>query len=395
MRTLLLTALFVVPTASFAAPFSDVSDEHPNAEAIAYVKSEGIVEGYADGTFRPNATINRAEFLKMVREAQAAGWDGEGHVPQPSFPCFLHETKQEFVVQYGAFRDVDFDAWYADYLCPSVRSGIIAGYPDGTFRPANSINFVEAAKILVKAFDLETSATIPSCEGDCPWYREYVLMLEMKNAIPTSITGLDQAITRGEMAEMIYRLKTGNSDGASRTYEMLELRTETVMHGDVSFRITYPGWWGVLQQQEKMEEETFFVWSFDDLNTTPYNVYVIMSPDAVGDQFSSNRVTAGGMHINQSDSYSAESGTFDRGGSTFIGNTYVSLGGSTGIRYYLEEYGRREAAGGQPSVSEIVFEDIAGEDPRPLDTVFRLYPAETVAEQRFFAQVDAFIGSMR
>ncbi|MEK7563157.1 MAG: S-layer homology domain-containing protein, partial [Patescibacteria group bacterium] len=68
-RTALLLAPLLLPLQALAA-FSDVSSTHPNAEAIAYVKAEGIVSGYPDGTYRPNQTINRAEFVKFVTGTQ-------------------------------------------------------------------------------------------------------------------------------------------------------------------------------------------------------------------------------------------------------------------------------------------------------------------------------------
>lgn len=215
--------------------FSDVPDDHPNAEAISFLKTKGVVEGYQDGLyFSPYFNINRAEFLKIVLEAWVAADDDQGHVRGVG-PCFMHESESEFTALYGRMTDIDFDTWYGNYLCYSVRKGWVQGYPDRTFRPAASINFVEAAKILVNAFDLEASTTIPACEGDCPWYRPYVLTLEMHGAIPTSITSFGQFITRGEMAEMAYRLITHNNDKPSQTYEGLS----TTIRAGVEYTVRY------------------------------------------------------------------------------------------------------------------------------------------------------------
>ena len=64
----------------------------------------------------------------------------------------------------------------------------------------NEINFVEAAKIITIAFDLTL------IEADI-WYEPYVEALENKGAVPESIQAFDQFITRGEMSEIIYRLR--------------------------------------------------------------------------------------------------------------------------------------------------------------------------------------------
>lgn len=182
------------------APFEDVSSDHANAEAIYYVKSEGIVEGYADGTFKADATINRAEFVKILMGA----FEDDGRM------CKI-----------AAFSDVDQTAWYATYAHKARCQGIVEGYPDGTFKPSNTINFAEAAKILVKAYGLEAKTSIAACEGHCPWYWSYGRILELNFAIPMTITRPSQAITRGEMAEMIYRLETENNEKPSMSFQTM------------------------------------------------------------------------------------------------------------------------------------------------------------------------------
>lgn len=187
--------------------FSDVPTSNEFSDAIFYVKSHGIVQGYPDGTYKPDTTINRAEFVKVLVES----------VSDSGMMCKI-----------AAFTDVDQGSWYASHTQKARCWGFIEGYADGTFKPANSITFVESAKILAKAYGLEAITTVPACHGDCHWYREYVLMLEGKGAIPLSIVRLDQAITRGEMAEMIYRLRMGGGK-PSRTYdELVRAVTETV-----------------------------------------------------------------------------------------------------------------------------------------------------------------------
>lgn len=191
--------------------FSDVLSNHLNAEAIAYVKAEGIVEGYADGTYRPDTTINRAEFVKIVEEAI------EDIV-------IINACLEDPIDNEPVFKDVPFGAWYEAYVCDAKGRRIIAGYPDGTFRPGINISFVEAAKIINIAFDLPFKTS----ESE-EWYRPFVQKLAEENAIPTSITRFDQYITRGEMAEMIYRLKAGVKEKSSWTYEELAGGTQEMM----------------------------------------------------------------------------------------------------------------------------------------------------------------------
>jgi hypothetical protein len=208
--SLSIAAGMFMPVAASAA-FSDVPSLHPNADAIAYVKAEGIVEGYADGTFKPDQTINRAEFTKII--LIAIGGDSD---------CST-----------SAFRDVPLRTWFAPYVCGAKAHRLIDGYPDGTFRPSVNINFAESAKIITQAFDMTNNPT------DI-WYEGYVRALADAKAIPTSISSFDKNITRGEMAEMIYRLKAGATDKPSKSYDDLAEQWFTYESDADDFTIALP-----------------------------------------------------------------------------------------------------------------------------------------------------------
>ena len=120
---------FATPGAPIAnAPLSDIAG-HPYQSAIEYLYAKKIVTGYDDGTYKPNATVNRAELLKILV-------GGNGY-PTPD------ATKYK-----NCFPDVKAD-WYAPYVCFAKEKGWVAGYPDGNFRPAQAINKVEAIKMLM------------------------------------------------------------------------------------------------------------------------------------------------------------------------------------------------------------------------------------------------------
>ncbi len=161
--------------------FSDVDAEHENAEAIFFVKEQGIVSGYEDGTYKPDNEINRAEFTKIIIGATYGAEDINSCEPVKKF------------------ADVNYEEWYGPYICMAYNDGVVSGYPNGTFKPNNTINFVEAAKIIVNAFAY-------SYEESEIWYEPFVTILQDKFAIPVTIESLEQNITRGEMAEIIYRL---------------------------------------------------------------------------------------------------------------------------------------------------------------------------------------------
>ena len=185
--SLVATAALVSLLPSIAvAAFSDVSIKHPHAAAITYVQSLRIVNGYSDGTFRPDITVNRAEFTKIIIGSILVMADIEGCSKGDDGP---------------ALSDVPKTTWFTDYVCMARKRGIISGNPDGTFRPTARVNSAEAAKIVVKAFKLETG------EDKAVWYRPYMQALKSRNVLPEAAQDPNHQLTRGEMAEIIYRMK--------------------------------------------------------------------------------------------------------------------------------------------------------------------------------------------
>lgn len=175
--------------------FTDIDESHENYDAIEFVRESGIVNGYDDGTYQADNEINRAEFTKIVVNS--------------SFDTEVIDACTE-----SEFLDVDVTEWYAKYICVAKNKDIIQGYSDGNFRPEKNISIVEAAKIIV----LAQNWTVES--GD-PWYETYMMKLEENSAIPNSILAFEQEITRGEMAEIIYRIVGEVSDKESTTYNAL------------------------------------------------------------------------------------------------------------------------------------------------------------------------------
>jgi len=162
------------------AQFGDVPDSHPHSAAIEYVQQREIVSGYEDQTYKPDQTINRVEFLKILLETKL-----------PNSP--LCET-------FFSYPDVDWSSWYGDYVQSASCQNIVSGYPDGSFGPANTINYAESAKIISGVYDFDVT------EGS-PWYQNYVSALVKRNATPRLGIRPDDLLTRGEMAEIIYRLE--------------------------------------------------------------------------------------------------------------------------------------------------------------------------------------------
>ncbi len=173
--------------------FSDLDYENGNLAAINYLYKNAVVEGYQDGTFGAEREINRAEFLKILMEV--AGIEESGA---------------------NCYPDVASE-WFAPYVCKATDLGIVEGYPDGLFKPGNTINFAEASKIVSNTLELEGV----DVDNEL-WFDEFVTALEKEKAIPNDFTDFGHLLTRGEMSEIVWRVDADIEYKVSNNFENLK-----------------------------------------------------------------------------------------------------------------------------------------------------------------------------
>lgn len=109
--------------------FTDCGEDLWCNTAISTLSSMGIIDGYQDGTFRPNAKVTRAQFAKIM-----VGFFGVDQI--------------EYA---GLFTDVAEDAWHSQYVETASRLSLIQGYNDGTFKPNANITRAQACVIVNRA----------------------------------------------------------------------------------------------------------------------------------------------------------------------------------------------------------------------------------------------------
>lgn len=147
-----------------AAQFSDsVNIPSWGKAAVTELYEAQIVSGNDDGSLAPWRTINRAEFLKILTTAT-------------NVDISSSTTK--------SFPDVPNDAWFSPYVQTAVQLGWAEGYPDGYFRPGNTINRAEIAKLLSEAWDLSLELDA----SDTQWFEIYVRALEKHQHLPQNTT---------------------------------------------------------------------------------------------------------------------------------------------------------------------------------------------------------------
>ena len=106
--------------------FSDVSADKWYNNAVSTLSNMGVIGGYADGTFRPDAPISRAEFAKIA----------------------VSFTQNTGSATYNYFTDVKTTDWFAPYVTAAKDAGLIEGYSDGSFKPESKITRAEACAIV-------------------------------------------------------------------------------------------------------------------------------------------------------------------------------------------------------------------------------------------------------
>ncbi len=143
--------LFTMVTAVSAAEgdtvtLTDINPDTAVGKAVNKLVSVGIINGYEDGTYRPDNTITRAEFAKVIATFLGLGEFASG---APS-----------------GFADVDStNHWAQKYIKLAVDKGIVLGYEDGTFRPDNPVKNSEAIKMVVCALGYGNVAVQRTVEG--------------------------------------------------------------------------------------------------------------------------------------------------------------------------------------------------------------------------------------
>ncbi|WP_438349856.1 S-layer homology domain-containing protein [Paenibacillus sp. FA6] len=129
---------------------------HWASKAIEQAIKLGIINGYSDHTFHPNAEVTRAEFATML--GRALKLEGSGDV-----------------------NIIDLDgipAWARGFVTRSIEAGIIKGYTDNTFRPTQQITRVEITAMIVRALNLPLESNVELTFKDADkipaWARSYV-----------------------------------------------------------------------------------------------------------------------------------------------------------------------------------------------------------------------------
>ncbi|MBO4897813.1 MAG: S-layer homology domain-containing protein [Clostridia bacterium] len=209
----LVLMLLCTCTTFAASKFADVNGTKYET-AVSVLSGSGVIDGYSDGTFKPQNSVTRAELCKLLVSALNLKATGASSMQ---------------------FPDVGSDMWFYDYVKTAVDNSIIIGYGDGTFKPNNDVTYAEMFTMIIRAMKKENE--IPN-KSDWPnAYINYAAGYGLLSNV--SYSDISFPAIRGEVSVALYNMlnRLGTSTTTS-TKPATTPTTETKTVRDAGFVTT-------------------------------------------------------------------------------------------------------------------------------------------------------------
>lgn len=148
------------------AAFSDVKSGSWASTVAGPAAASGIMTGYSDGTFKPNASITRAELAAALAK-------------------LLPQSGLNTSASAAGFRDLAAGHWATEAAAQLQAAGVITGYADGSFKPEQAITRAEAVTMINRLIGLDASTTLPGAGewtdvASAHWAHDAILAASMK-----------------------------------------------------------------------------------------------------------------------------------------------------------------------------------------------------------------------
>lgn len=195
----LALTLSITPVSANKTTYLDVNDEIWYSTPIAFCQQHGLMDGASAGEFRPKAALTRADLAEALYRLAGS--------PAPEEETPADPPAQEETI----FSDVAADCPSYPAIRWAKNSGVVGGYPDGTFRPENPITREEAAVILWNGRGKPEAAGSADCtdrDAISPWALEAVDWAYGEGLLSGNSDGTfapRNNITRGEGATVVMR----------------------------------------------------------------------------------------------------------------------------------------------------------------------------------------------
>lgn len=168
--------------------FSDVGDSEVYTDAVKTLNLMGVINGYPDGTFKPNDNVTRAEFTAMLMRTLKLG--SIGSTSAAELP----------------FSDIDDNNSDINWAIPNINTayarGVINGYEDGTFRPSANVAYEEAVKMIVCTLGYGANVDVSTT----PWYANFIQIGSQIGITKTAqrIGAAETPASRACIAQLLY-----------------------------------------------------------------------------------------------------------------------------------------------------------------------------------------------
>ena len=183
-KVLALVLAFACAFTMFAgAAFTDSADIKVDTEVVDTLVSLGVVNGYDDGSFKPNGTVTRAEMAKMIYVLRTGNSDASAY----------NDDKT-------SFTDIG-SHWARGYIKYCQSLGIIAGKSNTKFCPNDKVTAQEAAKMLLVT--LGYNATKAGLTG-ANWASKTNALADENGLLEDVNTSFTSACPRQYAAQLIY-----------------------------------------------------------------------------------------------------------------------------------------------------------------------------------------------
>lgn len=183
-----LALILIISNTTIVFAKSNDYSNHWAKEEIQYLMGKDIVSGYSDGNFKPDQSVTRAEFFKIINNV------------------FGYSQKESI-----EFKDVGKGDWYYEDIRKALAAGYASGYSDGTMKPNRPITRQEASKIISIAYGLDdkkskSADNFTDKKEIEDWGKEYIGILKDRGYISGYADGTfrpNAKITRAELSKII------------------------------------------------------------------------------------------------------------------------------------------------------------------------------------------------
>ena len=172
--------------------YEDFDENHWSYEAVFYLSQNGVLNGYEDNTFKPDKSVTRAEFIKL-----------------------LVSSEKEFGITFDSEEDISFsdvgrDMWHYEYVMKASGSGIVNGN-DGLFKPDDALTREDAAVIMYRYLKQKYTVSGNKIFADRGDFSDYAKEAIAALATAKIISGMGnnrfepkQNLTRAQAAQLIF-----------------------------------------------------------------------------------------------------------------------------------------------------------------------------------------------